>query len=544
MIAPLLESLVICAVSWLLWKYFRQIITKSPLDRIPGPLSRSFLYGNLGQLVDRNAWGFIQHLTDSYPGIVRLHGPLGHRMLYVFDPTALHHVVVKDQHIVEETAWFIKSMRLYLGPGLLGTLGERHRKQRKMMNPVFSSAHMRRMNSIFNEITHKLVSAVEKRIDGSSKAVEVDMLSWMGRTALELIGQAGLGYSFDPLVKDTPDTLAHAIKAFQPALVENQMVRRLLPYLPEIGSASFRGKIVDLIPHRGVQKMKAVVDVMHRRTVEIYNAKKLALEKGDEAVTRQVGEGKDIMSILLRANMVASVEDRLSEDELIGQMTTFIFAAMDTTSNALAAILQRLATHPDVQSKLRDESLQASGGKDLDHDALVSLPFLDAVCRETLRLQAPISLLSRETRHDVVLPLSQTIMGVDGSMMHEIPVPKDTTVVIGIQSSNTNKAIWGEDAGEWKPERWLSPLPDTVTEARIPGIYSNLMTFLGGGRACIGFKFSQHEMKVVLSQLLTKFTFAPSDKPVVWNMSGVRFPTVERSTEPTMPLLVACLPPR
>lgn len=76
------------------------------------------------------------------------------------------------------------------------------------------------------------------------------------------------------------------------------MVRRLLPYLPEIGSASFRGKVVDVIPHRGVQKMKAVVDVMHRRTVEIYNGKKLALEKGDEAVTRQVGEGKDIMSIL------------------------------------------------------------------------------------------------------------------------------------------------------------------------------------------------------------------------------------------------------
>lgn len=69
-------------------------------------------------------------------------------------------------------------------------------------------------------------------------------------------------------------------------------------------------------------------------------------------------------------------------------------------------------------------------------------------------------------------------MGVDGSMMHEILVPKDTTVVIGVQSSNTNKAIWGEDAGEWKPERWLSPLPDTVTEARIPGIYSNLCVCL------------------------------------------------------------------
>ena len=73
-----------------------------------------------------------------------------------------------------------------------------------------------------------------------------------------------------------------------------------------------------------------------------------------------------------------------------------------------------------------------------------------------------------------MLPLSQPIRGRDGTMMHEILVPKDTTVWIGILSSNRNKAIWGEDALEWKPERWLSPLPDSVTEAKIPGIYSNL----------------------------------------------------------------------
>ena len=45
--------------------------------------------------------------------------------------------------------------------------------------------------------------------------VELDMLSWMGRTALELVGQAGLGYSFDPLVADKPDDYATAIKQFQ-----------------------------------------------------------------------------------------------------------------------------------------------------------------------------------------------------------------------------------------------------------------------------------------------------------------------------------------
>ena len=59
---------------------------------------------------------------------------------------------------------------------------------------------------------------------------------------------------------------------------------------------------------------------------------------------------------------------------------------MDTTSNALARALQLLAQNPDVQEKLRKEIVEARNGQDLPYDNLVDLPFLDAVCRETLRL--------------------------------------------------------------------------------------------------------------------------------------------------------------
>jgi cytochrome P450 len=60
---------------------------------------------------------------------------------------------------------------------------------------------------------------------------------------------------------------------------------------------------------------------------------------------------------------------------------------MDTTSGALARILSTLAEHSDVQDKLRKELSEARKGKgDLDYDDLSSLPYLDAVCRETLRL--------------------------------------------------------------------------------------------------------------------------------------------------------------
>jgi cytochrome P450 len=62
---------------------------------------------------------------------------------------------------------------------------------------------------------------------------------------------------------------------------------------------------------------------------------------------------------------------------------------MDTTSNALSRILDFLAAHPEVQEKLRQEiidGLENNAGHDFSYDELVSLPFLDAVCRETLRL--------------------------------------------------------------------------------------------------------------------------------------------------------------
>lgn len=61
---------------------------------------------------------------------------------------------------------------------------------------------------------------------------------------------------------------------------------------------------------------------------------------------------------------------------------------MDTTSNSLARILHLLSTHPEVQERLRKEirDAQEEYGGDLNYDALSSLPYLDAVCRETLRL--------------------------------------------------------------------------------------------------------------------------------------------------------------
>ena len=84
-------------------------------------------------------------------------------------------------------------------------------------------------------------------------------------------------------------------------------------------------------------------------------------------------------------------------------------------------------------------------------------------------------LLVPSTTKDVVLPLMWPIKSADGkSEIHEIPLRKNTDVVISIHNANRCKAVWGEDAYEWKPERWLSSLPDAVVNSRIPGVYANL----------------------------------------------------------------------
>ena len=58
------------------------------------------------------------------------------------------------------------------------------------------------------------MAAISSRVPADGEATDLDMLGWMSRTALELIGQTGIGYSFDPLTEDVPDEYADAVKEF------------------------------------------------------------------------------------------------------------------------------------------------------------------------------------------------------------------------------------------------------------------------------------------------------------------------------------------
>ena len=81
-----------------------------------------------------------------------------------------------------------------------------------MLNPVFSPKHLRGLVPVFYQVTRRLTGAISSRVDGGAQ--DVDMLAWMVRGALELIGQSGLGHSFDPLTEDVVDPYTDAVKSF------------------------------------------------------------------------------------------------------------------------------------------------------------------------------------------------------------------------------------------------------------------------------------------------------------------------------------------
>ncbi|KAF9812459.1 hypothetical protein IEO21_06177 [Rhodonia placenta] len=534
----LLYCALLVAATWLMRMQSSQRSTYRTLGNIPGPSSHSWLKGNFMKFFDRHGEIFQQDVALNYGPIVRLEGRCGRKILYVSDPKALHTMLIKEENVYEATDAFFaideshRSRRLIFGECLLATAGEHHRRQRKILNPVFSVSHMRHMLPIFYNVIFKLREVVRTKVEAGKS--NIDVLEWTGRAALELIGQGGLGYSFDPLATDTEtrNEYGDALKALNANLMQVEIFIRYADVLIELGPRRFRRFVTDIFPHPHLQRVKDVIDTMDEKSRAIFREKETALENGDKAVLHQVGEGKDIMSVFIKANNAASEQDRLPENELIAQMSLLLSAATDTTSNMLSRILYLLAEHRELQRKLREEILESDAGSgNISYDELNKLPLLDAVCRETLRRYPPVTNLVRAPRKDSVLPLSEPICGVDGTMMKEVAIPKGTELLIGTFGCNVNKALWGEDSLEWKPERWLSPLPRAVTEASIPGVYSNLMSFMGGKRACIGFKFSEMEMKVVLSVMLSNFTFELTDKPIEWNIGVVWYPTIGRHSD-------------
>ncbi|KAL5525409.1 hypothetical protein ACEPAF_9279 [Sanghuangporus sanghuang] len=544
----------------------RRMAFSSSFRVIPGPARTSFVKGNLGQMFSQEGWQFHRDIVRQYGGVVKVYGLFGDERLYVSDPKALRHIITEDQDSYEESKFFTKTNLVCFGPGIVAVVGEQHRKQRKLLSPVFNVHHLRGLTPIFYRISHELVDVLRRKFDdhGPGARLEIEMLYWLKRTALEIIGQGGLGYSFGPLDSTTRSEYSESVKNFAPTLFRLSILRQFLPFFSSIGPAWLRRVIVRILPIKRVQRLREIVIVMDKTVRAIYTEKCSRLNAGDSAVRAQISEGRDITSILLRENTKSTEEDKLSDEEILGQMSTLIFAGQDTTSAAFTRTLQTLAEHPSAQTRLRDELLEAHAlaRGDLDYDTLHTLPFLDAVVRETLRLYPPVFMLHRVTTKDTILPLSVPIHISDGrSPISSLPLRKNTNVIIAIDAANRRTDIFGPDAEQWRPERWLerddpenednktnsheNSHNEKVSNNKLPGVYSGLMTFLGGGRSCIGFNFAILEIKTLLAALIPAFHFElPEEKELAWKLGGIVSPGVKDDPVPKLPLRLSLVADR
>ncbi|KAH8111253.1 cytochrome P450 [Phellopilus nigrolimitatus] len=534
------------ALIWGAYRAFKRISVKSLVRNLPGPKSASwFADRKPPEIYDVLNFRWHHEATRKYEGIFQIKGMFGDEQLYITDSRAMHHVLVKEQAIFEEPQSLLK--------------------QRKALNPFFTANHMRGLVPIFWPITKKLVSVFDVKLAAGAPEQEINVHGWAGRTALEFIAQGGFGTSLDSMVDGETGSFTKLAKEMVPTLSRMHVAMQLLPLAQPLFTrlpAPLRNFLLDYSPFPSVRKLKTIADSLEATSRAVLESKKAeVLAQIDDAKGER---GRDILSVLLRAQLEGPADERLPDGEVIGHITTLIFAAQDTTSSAIARILQMLALHPAAQDRLRKEIRRARcPGSDVDcnteeeesrkqeweYDALMRLPYLDAIARETLRLHSPVSWIWRIARQPTTLPLRHALNGTDGRPIDVIPVAKNQGVVIGIAAANRDESVWGADAWEWKPERWLDGAGQAVDadvedrgamrgeierkpgvmdpEVRYPGVYSGMMTFSGGGRSCIGFKFALLSLKLIVAGLVEKFAFAPPEEEIVWNMNHIAAPAVK-----------------
>ncbi|KAF7290990.1 hypothetical protein HMN09_01277800 [Mycena chlorophos] len=471
----------------------------SPLRTIlPGPPILNYLAGNFKEI------GANPNLTTEWQGIYGstflFHDLLSVNELYTNDLKALNHIVTK--HEIYQRAHVSRDIaRRIVGEGILSAELDQHKRQRRVLNPAFGVAQVRLLTETFIEKSVQLrdVWASQAGVAGGT----VDVLLGLREATLDIIGRAGFGYEFNALnAQAEPNELNRAFTDLfhAPNAKLYGAVRLAQSMLP----------VLKLLPLPGGAQLKAARIRMDTIGLQIVRTTKASLgdsvhsDKHDKM--KSLSGRRDILAMLLKANMSSMENQKLSEAEVVAQIPAFFVAGHETTSIATAWALHCLSINQAAQTKLRAE-LSSISTDNPTLEELNSLTYLEKVVRETLRAHTPLSVIQRAAMEDDILPLSKPITGRDGKVYSGLPIRKGQLVHLPIAAVNTSTAIWGEDALEFRPERWDN-IPDAATA--IPSIYGNLFTFLAGPHNCVGFRFALAELKALLFTLIRAFVITPA----------------------------------
>ncbi|CAE6522751.1 unnamed protein product [Rhizoctonia solani] len=533
-------GLVVVAVWWLR--------RPTSFTKLPGPPGGNWLFGHIKHIGGANGIDFQKQLFSTYGPTTSIRGFLGSQIVFTLDPTAIHNIMIKEKDKFPRAEGPAIMIRSIFGGGLLALPPDEHRVQRKLLNPVFNMKHLRELFSgnaampvfmgiakempVFMGIAKEATKTINKELASSKEGKEVDVFPWATAAALDLVGEAGLGYAFDSFSGERNEYSA-AIKGVTQSFGKIGPLVMLLPYVHRIGTPAFRQWVVSLIPSRTIQKLRYAVKLQNAQAEEVLRARQALLSAGND-LSATAGRGRDIMTLLMKANESEGSDSYIDRESMMGHMNVFIFAGHETTSTAVSRILELLAQRPDVQVRLREELRQhfEANPNETHHDALLELPYLDGVVREALRLYPPVTSIARTCQEDTVVPLEYPVDTPSGKIT-SLPLKKGTRVFMSNVYFNRNRAIWGEQADEFLPERWIGHKLDEVTQSGsyLPGVYSSMMTFGSGSYACIGFKFAVMEIKVMLAELVSNFKFEPAEQESAWVTHGIQFPYAKKDLD-------------
>ncbi|KAK3935325.1 cytochrome P450 [Diplogelasinospora grovesii] len=464
-------------IAWIVWIhpcYFH------PLRNFPAPkvLVLWKAYTRLKGSVPGQLFLDLANKHKNNDGILVMQG---HRSnLLLLKPAPLADVLVHHPYDFVKFDSVRDFLRPILGDGLVVVEGEQHRFLRKNTQPAFNFRHIKELYPMMWKKAGLLMDTLRTEAQGKER---LEMQSWASKVTLDIIGIAGLGREFNVLKNPDDSLVTNFARLLQPS-------KEKFMYLLLV--SMFGHRLVQLLPWNVGRTFKETTSNIRTICRQLVRDKKVAIEKHSDH------DHFDILSLLIKSN-------NFSEGELVDQLLTFLAAGHETTSSIFTWTCYLLAISPKYQAALRDEvqtalsaanvSLPGSLHSDTDLAGILEhLPYLNGIMHETLRLYPTVPITVRVATRDT------TLMG------HAIE--EGTEIFIVPWATNRYTEIWGADAGEFKPERWI----DTDQEGNkkvnhTGGAASNYaqMTFLHGPRSCIGQNFAKAELRCLLAALVTSF---------------------------------------
>ncbi|KIA75999.1 Cytochrome P450 [Aspergillus ustus] len=464
-------------LSWLLiiYPYFYSPFRHLPRPKQQGeiPIIGQFTHPHTKPLGST----YLKWLTSvSNEGLITYRSILNQDRILLTSPKAIAEVLVSNTYAYTKHPNDISVIQRFLGNGLTISEGAEHRFQRKVITPIYAVRNIRAFYEVFWKKGVHLVKGLEGAL--LTGGCEVEINQWANRATMDIIGLSALGKDFGCLdgAKSELFETYQEIFTWAPEKDFFMALNRILPT-----------GFVQWVPW----KVNERIDATSATLREICRG--LVRERIDQ-VGKSDGKGEDLIARMIGMG-------GWEVEELVEQLLTIIAAGHETSASAFTWTCYLLSQNQPVQDRLRSElkdiipALFAAQDPSSDSLAttLENLPYLNAVCNEVLRFRPPVPLLRR------IAIIPTTILG------HAIP--PGTQILLCPYAINRSPELWGPDAGEFKPERWINP--ETGKANNDGGMRSNYanLTFSHGARSCIGLKFAKAELRTLVAVFVARFRF-------------------------------------